>query len=80
MTETMTESPPVSRQRLLQRKWAAEGRCRICGQPQAAGGRGAVCERHRQADRDKARDNYRRKHGIPLDAPLRKAGRPRLDG
>lgn len=59
-------SDTVSRQRRWQKKKHREGKCVICGQHT---GGSFFCGKHAEANRRRARERYRRKRGIPLDAP-----------
>ena len=63
-----------------QRKWQIEKQnqclCIICGKSADAGN---VCSLHREQRRKRSRDAYRKKHGIPLDAPLSSQGRKRRE-
>ncbi len=57
---------PVSKQREWQRRMKAEGRCPICG----TATEGYLCTHHATIERDRQRNLYRTRRGIPLDAPL----------
>jgi hypothetical protein len=67
---------PISRQRRWQIARQKAGLCAQCGKPATLGYMCATC-------RDKQRAymlaRSRRKAGIPLDAPLKKTGRPRIE-
>lgn len=67
----------LSNQRRWQVKMRNSGRCIICGQPRAEGSSN-YCKVHVLYQRTRARNNYRKVHGIPLDSPI-KAGRPAID-
>jgi hypothetical protein len=71
----MEDKPEISRQRKWQLRKKAEGKCELCGEPSAGG---VHCEKHKKMNRIYYRSKYRLKKGIPLDAPMIKAGRPRL--
>lgn len=68
------------KQQTRQRKWQIEkqnqGLCIICAKPADSG---SVCSEHRDQRRTHSREYYRKKHGIPLDAPLSTRGRKRLE-
>lgn len=49
------------------------GNCVTCGQP---AGKARYCPKHLDEQRVAARNRYRRKHGIPVNAPIG-VGRPR---
>jgi predicted amidophosphoribosyltransferase len=70
---TMTSEGAISRQLAYQRRMIAEGRCSKCGKPRNRSK--SLCDEHLDANRPKnrkrCRDQYRRAHGIPLDAPVR---------
>lgn len=64
-----------------QRQRARDGICRCCDETVAPTSK-FYCPyhlvTHRANVRDPHRNAYRLKHGIPLDAPLSRRGRPRL--
>lgn len=73
----MSEDPhKLSRQRLWQKRMAAEGRCIICATKTDLGTR---CALHLALFRTDNRNRYRKRHGIPLDAPIVR-GRKRTIG
>ena len=63
-----------------QRKWQIEkrdaGLCIKCGKTAERGG---LCLHHLELRRTDGRNRYRKKRGIPLDAPISKNGRKRID-
>ncbi len=65
----------ISKQVRYQRRHRAMGLCWLCGDK--VHGDSPFCLKHRDDARTRRRNLYRRKVGIPLDAPLSKAGRPR---
>jgi hypothetical protein len=65
----------MTRQRRWQLKQNAKGLCALCA---AAAVDGYHCARHLADNRDRYRNSYRLKHGIPLDAPIMR-GRPRKE-
>ena len=66
----------LSRQRRWQLVRQAEGKCPRCGQ-KLRNKEIWHCARCAAVIRVTARNAYRRKHGIPLDKPLGRGGRPR---
>lgn len=64
----------TSPQRKWQIKCLAEGRCIMCERKATAR---YYCDEHLAAARTWKRNWYRRKVGIPDNAPLSKQGRPR---
>ncbi len=65
----------MTRQRLWQIRQAKAGRCGYCGR--AAKGLAGHCRSCREKKRRLSRNYYRRKAGIPTEAPLGLAGRKR---
>ena len=63
----------MTRQRRWQLAQNARGLCAICPMPRVDDHH---CAQHAKDCRDRARNRYRLKAGIPLDAPLM-GGRPR---
>lgn len=63
-----------SRQRRYQQRHKAAGLCHLC--PEPAVGK-TFCRLHLDLTRDNTRNRYRLAHGISLDKPLGKQGRPR---
>lgn len=57
----------LSKQRRWQLEKEQQGLCRICGQPAVRPG---LCYKHLEDNRRLNRNSYRRRHGIPLDAPV----------
>ena len=64
----------ASRQREYQKVLISQGLCMICAKPRQ--GYAYLCDSCHAKNRILARNRYRRKHGIPLTAPLY-PGRPR---
>ena len=63
----------VSRQRKWQIKKVKKGLCKICGKGQIKGSKQfcELClEKQKSLNRKNGRNAYRKKHGIPLEAPL----------
>lgn len=67
----------VSRQLRWQHKQIKEQNCRQCGEPKVDKNHCAACA---EKLRTRARNRYRLRAGIPLEAPLAKNGRPRIAG
>ena len=65
-----------SKQYLSQLRKRARGLCAHCPQPLDPQS-GTYCSAHLERARVQARNRYREAHGIPLDDPLLKQGRPR---
>lgn len=63
------KNKPLSRQRKWQIAAVKAGRCRICGKPMI---NSFHCERHDKINKAICRNRYRKKVGIPLNAPVRK--------
>lgn len=70
------EEAMMSRQRKWQIIRMQAGLCCQCGKPADSGEMCRVC---RERKMTAARNRYRLLHGIPLDAPVRRA-RPRWEG
>lgn len=68
-------SSGLSRQRRWQLKQEKANQCRQCGGPLLTQHHCADCAEKIQT---RNRNRYRLAHGIPLDAPLSKNGRPRI--
>lgn len=66
----------VSRQSRWQARRRASGLCYICGSEPAIDG--WHCNGCREKGRASRRNYYRKKVGIPLNAPISKCGRPRV--
>jgi hypothetical protein len=64
-----------SRQYKMQMEQHALGNCAICFKPATSKW---YCDKHTILARTSARNRYRKKHGIPEDAPLLKPGRPKI--
>jgi hypothetical protein len=67
----------ASPQTKYQRRIRAEGRWALCGRPATV--YAGICAYHAAKNRDKCRHRYRKKKGIPLDAPVAPR-RPRREG
>lgn len=65
----------VSRQYKWAEKRNEEGRCRVCGKPLVSK---LYCKEHTLKMRERSRNKYRLKNGIPLNKPLLKVGRPKI--
>ena len=65
----------ISRQRRYQLKKKKAGLCVQCGKKRVTAFHCIECA---AKHRTNARNQYRKRHNIPLDAPLYKTGRPRL--
>ena len=63
-----------------QQEWAerrhAKGVCVVCGEPLSSKW---YCQEHTESVRENARNRYRKKHGIPVNAPLKGNGRKRTE-
>ena len=57
----------MKRQQIWQEKMLKEGRCRVCGKPAVSKN---FCQRHDDIAKSRARNRYRKKVGLPVDAPL----------
>lgn len=66
----------MTRQRQWQLNAVAAGRCEKCGVPKLP--HCVHCESCRIKNRETSRNHYRRRHGIPLDAPIGPQGRKRI--
>jgi hypothetical protein len=71
----MTKAQNVARVQRWQHRRRANGQCVKCSLPS---GRDFYCEACRERTRESNRARYRAAHGIPLDAPLDRRGRPRI--
>lgn len=65
----MTKPSKIDRRVKYQQDHIEAGLCKYCPNPATHGN---MCKKHRQKMRKRARDKYRTKAGIPLDAKLRK--------
>lgn len=61
---------------VYQRSREENGLCRYCDNPIVLPG---ICAQHREINRFNALIYYRRQRGIPLSAPVKATGRPRID-
>lgn len=66
----------MSKQARWQQKMSDEGRCITCGQPHEC--RTLKCNICKEVVRKRNRTNYRKKRGIPLDAPVMMT-KPQID-
>ena len=63
------KNKPLSRQMKWQIESVKAGKCRLCAQPRIDK---YHCERHAKIHKARCRNRYRKKAGIPLEAPIRK--------
>lgn len=66
----------MTRQYLRQQRYKEKGLCITCGKPRDPASP-IHCEAHLEASRTAKRNAYRRKNGIPTDAPVSPKGRKR---
>lgn len=66
----------MTRQYLHQQRYKEKGLCITCGKPRDPASP-IHCEAHLEATRTAKRNAYRRKNGIPTDAPVSPKGRKR---
>ena len=76
-TATRKAAQNCATSREYQSRQLAAGRCPTCGRKRHKKSK-RFCIRHLRHHRKVSRDRYRLAHGIPLDAPLARSGRPRI--
>ncbi|MCK5605074.1 hypothetical protein KAR91_24505 [Candidatus Pacearchaeota archaeon] len=70
----MKEKKKTKQQR-WQEKQESEGKCTKCNEPLFSK---CYCKAHTEEMRERARNRYRKKNGLPLNAPLTKTGRKKI--
>lgn len=60
----------LSKQRKFQLRQKEKGLCSLCNEPVAGENNSTTCIKHRDENRVRNRNRYRKAKGIPLDAPL----------